>query len=43
MVTEAKKKANARYDLEGGEELIGTWQEACITGSSTWALFGELN
>ena len=28
--------------LEGGEELIGTWQEAKITGSSTWALFGEI-
>ena len=28
--------------LEGGEELIGTWQEAYITGSSTWALFGEI-
>ena len=28
--------------LEGGQELIGTWQEAKITGSSTWALFGEI-
>ena len=28
--------------LEGSQDLIGTWQEARITGSSTWALFGEI-
>ena len=28
--------------LEGDEALIGTWQQAHITGSSTWALFGEI-
>ncbi len=28
--------------LEGDEVLIGTWQQARITGSSTWALFGEV-
>ncbi|MGM9538400.1 MAG: MiaB/RimO family radical SAM methylthiotransferase, partial [Candidatus Onthomonas sp.] len=28
--------------MDGGPELIGTWQQARITGSSNWALFGEL-
>ena len=28
--------------LEGSQDLIGTWEEAKITGSSTWALFGEI-
>ncbi|MCC8181520.1 MAG: tRNA (N6-isopentenyl adenosine(37)-C2)-methylthiotransferase MiaB [Clostridiales bacterium] len=28
--------------LNGDAALIGTWQQAKITGSTTWALFGEL-
>ena len=28
--------------LEGEASLIGTWQQAKITGASTWALFGEI-
>ncbi|MBQ3089297.1 MAG: tRNA (N6-isopentenyl adenosine(37)-C2)-methylthiotransferase MiaB [Oscillospiraceae bacterium] len=28
--------------LDGDESLVGSWQRARITGSSNWALFGEL-
>ncbi len=28
--------------LTGGDELIGTFQKAAITGSNTWALYGQL-
>ena len=28
--------------LEGTPDLVGTWQQAEITGSSTWALFGTV-
>ena len=28
--------------LNGDKALVGTWQQAKITGSSNWALFGEL-
>ncbi len=28
--------------LDGDKALVGTWQQAKITGSSNWALFGEL-
>jgi tRNA-2-methylthio-N6-dimethylallyladenosine synthase len=28
--------------LNGDQSLIGTWQQAKIVHSSTWALFGEL-
>ena len=28
--------------LDGDESLVGSWQRARITGSSHWALFGEL-
>ena len=46
--TDGKHTLTARTDggrlvhLDGAPELIGTWQQAKITGSSNWALFGEL-
>ena len=46
--TEGQGKLSARtaggrlVHLEGGPELVGSWQNARITGASTWALFGAL-
>ena len=46
--TDGKHTLTARTDggrlvhLDGDKSLIGTWQRANITGSSNWALFGEL-
>ena len=38
----ARTAGNRLIHLEGGEALIGTWQQAKITDSSTWALFGTV-
>ena len=46
--TDGKHTLTARTDggrlvhLDGDKRLVGTWQQAKITGSSNWALFGEL-
>ena len=38
----ARTGGNRLIHLEGDPALIGTWQEARITDSSTWALFGTV-
>ena len=38
----ARTPGNRLIHLEGDETLVGTWQEAKITDSSTWALFGTV-
>ena len=46
--TDGKHTLTARTDggrlvhLNGDRSLIGTWQQATITGASNWALFGAL-
>ena len=38
----ARTPGNRLIHLEGDAALVGTWQQARITGSSTWALFGSV-
>jgi tRNA-2-methylthio-N6-dimethylallyladenosine synthase len=38
----ARTPGNRLIHLEGDTALVGTWQQARITGSSTWALFGSV-
>ena len=38
----ARTAGNRLIHLEGDPSLVGTWQRARITSSSTWALFGEV-
>ena len=46
--SDGKHTLTARTDggrlvhLDGDKSLVGTWQQAKITKSSNWALFGEL-
>ena len=38
----ARTSGGRLVHLKAGKEMIGQWAQVRITGSNTWALYGEL-